>query len=318
MEVRSQRNMSPPVLTYVLITPARNEEDFIELTIKSVISQTRRPLRWIIVSDGSTDATDDIVRRYTARHDWIELHRMPERAERHFGGKVACINAGYDKVKDLSWDVVGSLDGDISFDPEFFSFLLDQFAKNPRLGIAGAPFQEGGATYDYRVSSTDHVSGACQLFRRQCFAAVGGYTPIKGGGIDVVAVLTARMKGWQTQTFTGKFCLHHRPMGSAKHGVLARWFKLGEKDYRLGRHPLWQLFRSAYQMKHQPVILGGCALLAGYLWVWLRRVQRPVSAEVIAFQRREQMQRLAAFLRRAMPFANRAVAPRREGPEVAR
>jgi glycosyltransferase involved in cell wall biosynthesis len=300
--------MSPPGLTYVLITPARNEQDFIELTIKAVISQTRRPLRWIIVSDGSTDATDDIVKSYAAQHDWIELHRMPEREERHFAGKVGCIKAGYDKLKDRSWDIIGSLDADISFDDDFFRFLLDQFAAHPQLGVAGAPFQEGGATYDFRFSSTDHVSGACQLFRRKCFEAIGGYTPIKGGGIDVVAVLAARMKGWQTHTFPEKFCLHHRPMGSAKHGALASWFKLGEKDYRLGRHPLWQLFRSAYQMKHKPVILGGCALVTGYLWLWLRRAQRPVPPVLIAFQRREQMQRLTAFLRRVMPFANRNLA----------
>lgn len=288
--------MSRQGLTYVLITPARNEQDFIELTIKSVISQTRLPVRWIIVSDGSTDGTDDIVRKYAAQHDWIELHRMPERAERHFGGKVACINAAYEKVKDLSWNVIGSLDADISFDSEFFGFLLDQFADNPQLGVAGAPFREEGSTYDYRFSSTDHVSGACQLFRRKCFEAIGGYTPVKGGGIDVIAVLTARMKGWQTRTFPEKFCLHHRPMGSAMHGAVASWFKLGEKDYRLGRHPLWQMFRSVYQMKHKPMILGGCALLVGYLWVWLRGVQRPVSRELIKFQRTEQMQRLKKFL----------------------
>lgn len=308
--------MSSQGLTYVLITPARNEQDFIELTIKAVISQSLRPLRWVIVSDGSTDATDDIVKRYAAQHDWIELHRMPEREERHFGGKVACIDAGYDKVKDLSWDVIGSLDADISFDNEFFSFLLNQFAENPQLGVAGAPFQEAGATYDYRFSSTDHVSGACQLFRRECFEAIGGYTPVKGGGIDVIAVLAARMKGWQTRTFPEKFCLHHRPMGSAMHGAVASWFKLGEKDYRLGRHPLWQMFRSAYQMKHKPMILGGCALLMGYLWVWLWRVQRPVSAEVIAFQRREQMRRLATFLRRVMPFSNGSSTRRHQGPEA--
>jgi glycosyltransferase involved in cell wall biosynthesis len=308
--------MSPRGLTYVLITPARNEQDFIELTIKAVISQRLRPLRWIIVSDGSTDATDDIVKRYAAQHGWIELHRMPERKERHFGGKVACINAAYEKLKGLSWDIIGSLDADISFDTEFFSFLINQFTENPQLGVAGAPFQEGGATYDFRFSSTDHVSGACQLFRRECFHAIGGYKPIKGGGIDVIAVLTARTKGWQTHTFPEKFCLHHRSMGSAKHGAVARWFRLGEKDYRLGRHPIWQMFRSAYQMKHKPIVLGGCALFWGYLWAWIRRVQPQVPGDVIAFQRREQMQRLAAFLRRLVPFVNGSVAQPHRGPEV--
>src|ERR1017187_8213090 len=110
--------------TYVLITPARNEAQFIELTIKSVVSQTVRPLKWVIVSDGSTDGTDDIVSKYAAEYPWIELVRMPERRERHFAGKVGAFNAGYAKVKHLDYEVMGNLDGDISFDDDYFRFLL--------------------------------------------------------------------------------------------------------------------------------------------------------------------------------------------------
>jgi poly-beta-1,6-N-acetyl-D-glucosamine synthase len=288
--------MSSSLLTYVLITPARNEKDFIELTIRSVIKQTLRPARWVIVSDGSTDGTDAIVKKYSARHDWIELLRMPERKERHFGGKVTSFNAGYESVKHLKWDIIGSLDADLSFEDDYFAFLLERLAKSPRLGVCGTPFKEGGSMYDYRFSSTEHVSGACQLFRRECFEAIGGYTPVKGGGIDVIAVLMARMKGWETRTFPEKFCLHHRPMGSANHGPVASWFKLGEKDYRLGRHPLWQMFRSVYQMRQKPFVIGGCALWCGYFWLWVRRSQRPVSWELVQFQRREQMRRLRRFL----------------------
>src|SRR5213592_861494 len=96
--------------TYVLITPARNEAQFIEQTIRSVIGQTFRPAKWVIVSDGSTDGTDDIVRKYAAEHEWIELVRMPERSERHFAGKVRAFNAGHAKVKDVKYDIIGSLD----------------------------------------------------------------------------------------------------------------------------------------------------------------------------------------------------------------
>src|SRR4029077_1582318 len=122
------------------------------------------------------------------------------------------------------------------------------FAENPRLGVAGAPFSEGNGTYDFRFSSLEHVSGACQLFRQECFEAINGYTPMEGGGIDVLAVMKARMKGWQTRTFPDYVCYHHRSMGSAKHSVLSAKFKLGQKDYMLGRHPLWQMFRAVYQM----------------------------------------------------------------------
>jgi poly-beta-1,6-N-acetyl-D-glucosamine synthase len=221
---------------------------------------------------------------------------MPERTERHFGGKVAAFNEGYKHVQDIDYDIIASLDADITFGPDYFSFLLGKFAENPRLGIGGAPFREGNVSYDYRFSSVQHVSGACQMFRKECYEAIGGYTPIKGGGIDVVAVLTARMKGWETRTFPERHCVHHRPMGTGNHAGLMTSFKLGEKDYRLGRHPAWQVFRSFYQMTRKPFILGGGALLAGFLWSMVTRKERPVSNELIEFQRREQMNRLKKFL----------------------
>src|ERR1019366_2162640 len=170
--------------TYVLITPARNEAQFIELTLKSMVGQTCRPLKWIIVSDGSTDGTDVIVRKYAADNPWIELVRMPERAERHFAGKVHAFNAGYARVKELNPYVIGNLDADVSIEPEHFQYLLSKFAEDPQLGVGGAPFREGSRQYDYRFSNIENVWGGCQLFRRGCYEAIGGYTPVKNGGID--------------------------------------------------------------------------------------------------------------------------------------
>ena len=282
---------------YVLITPARNEAAFIELTIKSVLAQTLRPIKWIIVSDGSTDGTDDIVNRYLDQNPWIELVRMPERRERHFAGKVHAFNAGYEKVKSVPYEVIGSLDGDLSFDGEYFSFLLEKLNENPALGLVGTPFQDGpNKTYDYRFVSIEHASGACQLFRRQCFEDIGGYKPVKGGGIDHIAVLTARMKGWKTRTFTEKMSLHHRPMGTAERGTFKARFKTGTLDYALGGHPLWELFRTCYQMSKRPFIIGGLTLLSGYLWAFSTRAERPIPPELVKFRRSEQMQRLRNFL----------------------
>src|SRR4051812_46470791 len=119
---------------YVLITPARNEIQFIELTIRSVVGQTLRPLKWVIVSDGSTDGTDDIVRRYAASYSWIEVVRMPERRDRNFAGKVHAFNAGYERVKGLEYAAIGSLDADISFGTDYFAFLLQKLLEHPRLG----------------------------------------------------------------------------------------------------------------------------------------------------------------------------------------
>jgi GT2 family glycosyltransferase len=287
-----------PLPAYALITPARNEALFIELTVKSVIAQKVQPVKWIIVSDGSTDGTDDIVRKYAAVHAWIELIRMPERRERHFAAKVNAFNAGYARVKDLNCEIIGSIDGDISFDEDFFSFLLQKLADDPGLGLVGAPFQEATSnqSYDYRFVSIEHVSGCCQLFRRECFEQIGGYVPVKGGGIDLIAVVTARMKGWKTRTFAEKRCIHHREMGTAQDGALGVWFKNGRKDYALGCHPMWEAFRTMYQMTKKPFVVGGLLLATGYIWALIRRVERPMSREVREFRRREQMQRLRKFL----------------------
>jgi biofilm PGA synthesis N-glycosyltransferase PgaC len=281
---------------YVLITPARNEAEFIELCLQSVVSQTVRPLRWVIVSDGSTDGTDEIVLRYAAENSWIELVRMPERRERNFAGKVHAFNAGYERVKALDYEVIGSLDGDASFDSEYFSFLLAKLSADAALGLVGTPFREGAKrVYDYRFVSQEHVSGICQLFRRQCFQDIGGYVAVKGGSVDHIAVITARMRGWKTRTFIEKECIHHREIAKAQGGALQSKFKYGGKDYALGNHPGWELSRVAYQMTKKPYIAGGLALGAGYAWSALRRAERPVSAEFVAFHQDEQWQRLKRF-----------------------
>lgn len=293
-------NMHPTRVlpSYVIVTPARNEAQFIELTLQSVIKQTVRPLRWVVVSDGSTDGTDEIVKRYAAEFPWIDLVRMPERAERNFAGKVLAFNAGYAKVRDLDYQAIVSLDGDISFDPDYFEFLLSKLDQDPFLGLTGTPFQElSGRVYDYRFVSIEHVSGACQVFRRECFQAIGGYVPVKGGSIDHIAVISSRMKGWRTRTWTEKVCIHHREIGTAQRVGLSSRFKYGIKDYVIGNHPLWELFRTTYQMAQPPFCLGGLALGAGYFWAMLRRADRPMPAEFVAFHRQEQIRRLRRFLR---------------------
>jgi glycosyltransferase involved in cell wall biosynthesis len=279
---------------YVLITPARNEAQFIELTLNSVIAQTLPPVKWVIVSDGSTDGTDDIVRKYASDHPWVELVRMPERRERHFAGKVHAFNAGYKRLAEVDYDVIGNLDADTSFEPDYLASLLTKFSENPKLGVAGTSYQDvvGGAPYDYRFASLEDVPGACQLFRRQCFEQIGGYAPVKGGNLDTIAVITARMKGWQTNTFTDRTLLHHRASGTAQSGALAARFKKGVKAYAVGNHPVWEVFRTAYQMTKRPFVIGGVALLSGYVWSVIRHAERPVSRELMAFRRHEQMQRL--------------------------
>ena len=293
---------------YVIITPARNESQYIKLTIRSMIAQTCRPLRWVIVSDGSTDGTDEIVKSYSVDNHWIELLRMPERQQRDFAGKAYAFNAGYDSVKKLDFDIIGNVDADVSFEPEHFEFLVGKMEENPRLGVAGAPFREGTYQYDYRFQNIENVWGGCQLFRRECFEAIGGYLPLKGGCIDHVAVLSARQRGWHTRTFTDKLCLHHRQMGTALQGTLVAKFRFGMKDYSVGNHPLWELFRVLYQTRHRPLVVGSFALGLGYMWSKIRRADIPLSPELVAFVRREQMQRLRRFCTRRLQITGNRVA----------
>ncbi|UOA10197.1 glycosyltransferase family 2 protein [Methylobacter sp. S3L5C] len=278
---------------YVIITPARNEAAFIELTLKSMILQTVLPIKWIIVSDGSTDGTDEIIEKYTTKYHWIELIKMPDRAERNFAGKVHCFNAGYKIAQNLEHEIIGNVDADISFGPDHFEFLLDKFRNNSQLGVAGTAFIEDSTiAYNYDIVNIEHVSGQCQLFRSDCFDEIGGYLPIKGGGIDWTAVTTARMRGWDTRTFTEKSFVHHRKMGTGTSTVLRSRFKFGKQDYYLGGHPVWELFRAIYQMKNKPYIVSGLFLYCGYLWGFINQLQRPISQELVDFRRSEQKHRL--------------------------
>jgi poly-beta-1,6-N-acetyl-D-glucosamine synthase len=286
--------MLPP---YIVITPARDEAAFIGMTIDSMVAQTIRPIRWVIVSDGSTDATDEIVSNYLNQNPWIELVQLPRRRERHFAGKVHAFNAGFERVKHLPYEIIGCMDADISFENDYFAFLLVKLGSDPELGLIGTPFKnDSNETYDYRYVGLEHVSGACQLFRRECFEEIGGYIPIKGGGIDHIAQMTARMKGWKTRTFIEKSCLHHREMGTAEHGVLGARFRSGIKDYAFGGHPVWEFLRWFYQMTKRPFVVGGLVLGAGYMWAMIRQIQRSIPPELVAFRRQEQMQRLKKII----------------------
>ncbi len=288
-------------LTYALITAAWNEEAHMQQLIESVVAQTVRPMIWMIVSDGSTDRTDEIVKSHAARHQWIQLLRRERDASRNFAGKAHAVNAGYDRIRSFEFDVVGNLDADITVPPDFYEFLLSRLESDPTLGVVGAPYveQSDGVeshSYSHRLADLSHVSGACQFFRRACFEQIGGYMPIKGGGIDWVAVTTARMRGWQTRTFLERTYRHHRAMGTADRNRLRARFRHGQEDFYTGGHPAWQIMRGVFQMKNRPFVLGGLSLIAGYGSAWLSGKPSPIPQELRQFHRREQLTRMRRFL----------------------
>jgi glycosyltransferase involved in cell wall biosynthesis len=285
-------------IPYVLITPARNEEKLIEKVIQSVTSQTVAPAKWVIVNDGSTDATASIVSHYLGKYQWMELLNLSPHGVRSFAAKVHAFNAGFDRVRDLDFQVIGNLDSDVSFDADYLQFLLGKFEEDANLGVAGTIFREEGySSATDSFEGQNHVAGGCQLFRRKCFEEIGGYVPNKAGGIDWIAVTTARMMGWKTRSFREKYFFHYRSLGTAERSLLASTFSYGEKDYYLGGHPLWELFRVAYRTTKKPYLLGGMALFSGYLSALLRRMERPVSKELMQFHRKEQMLKLKKILK---------------------
>ncbi len=289
--------------SYVLITPARNEEAFIEKTIESMVRQTVLPAKWIIVNDGSTDATASIVSRYLEKYGWLELVNLPERKDHNFAAKVYAFNAGQERLQSVEYELIGNLDADVSLDKDHFEFLLGKLKDDPRLGVAGTIFRE--ENYSSETDSFEgenHVPGQCQLFRRQCFEEIGGYCANRAGGIDWMAVTSARMKGWKTTSFREKYFFHYRHLGTAERSVFAAMFSYGEKDYYLGGHPLWELFRVTYRTAKRPYFIGGLALGLGYGWAMLRRAKRPISKELMKFHRKEQMHKLRAVLKSVLTF----------------
>ena len=229
--------------------------------------------------------------------------QMPQRRDRSFAAKVGAFNAGYERVNGLPYEIIGNLDADISFDKDHFEFLGRKFAEDPALGVAGTVFREEGYSSERdSFEGRKHVSGQCQLFRRECWEEIGGYIPHRAGGIDWMAVTTARMMGWKTESFREKSFFHYRHLGTAERGVLASTFSYGEKDYYLGGHPIWELFRVAYRTTKPPYILDGLALGAGYCWAFLSRIPRPVSRKLMAFHRQEQMAKLKAILTSVVKF----------------
>jgi glycosyltransferase involved in cell wall biosynthesis len=283
--------MRPP--QYVLITPARNEEAYLALTIESVIAQTVLPRKWVIVSDGSTDRTDEIVESYTKRFDWIELVRAHEKRQASFGSKVKAIEAGCERLVGIEYDFIGNLDADVSFEPNYFEKLFEEFEKDPKLGLAGGDILENiGGKFLSRSVSLNHVAGAVQMFRRRCYEGIGGYIPIKGGGIDAAAGVMSRMKGWRTQTFMDLHVLHHRRVLTGGGNILATRFNKGRMNYLLGYHPLFHLAVCLRRTVSRPYVVGSICLLAGYCYGALKRLPKPVSEEFVRYLRSEQLGRL--------------------------
>lgn len=278
---------------YVIVTAARNEEKFIADTILSMVAQTVRPIRWVIVSDGSTDATDEIVGRFAKDHDFITLLSNNGDASRNFGSQVRAINAGIEKLKHLSYGFIGNLDADITLDADYYQTMLKRFGGNERLGVAGGYVCEKvkGEFQSRKYNRPHQVPHAIQLFRRACFEEIGGYIALPYGGPDWVAEVTARMNGWEVRAFPELRVYHHRMTISAE-GMIRGGFRQGLMDYTVGSHPLFEILKCASRITLKPYLIHALSRMAGFAAGYCRAEKRYVTQPFISYLRQEQLRRL--------------------------
>jgi poly-beta-1,6-N-acetyl-D-glucosamine synthase len=281
--------------SYALVTAAYNEERFIEDTIQSVIAQDLLPAVWAIVSDGSTDRTDEIVRRYATRYSFIHWIRRERDHNREFASKVFALNVAFSSLPQGKVEFVGVLDADVSLDPNYFSVLLKRFVDDPGLGLAGGWYFEE-ARGKYRPcwgSSLRSIPGGIQMFRQDCYRAIGGLLPIEYGGEDWYAEIMARKCGWSVRSFSDLHVRHLRVTGT-RGSKLRYCYREGIMDFALGSHPLFEVAKIGKRITSQPYVLGALARLLGFMVAHLS-VERMIPPDVISFLRKEELARLWSF-----------------------
>lgn len=260
----------------VIIAPVRDEADLIRLTLDSMVRQTIRPVEWIIVDDGSQDATPDIVREYAEKYDFIRLVQRPDRGFRKVGGGVvAAFKYGVSQIKHQDYRYIAKLDGDMSFGPRYLEMMFDQFAKDEKLAaVSGKVFREEDGKKIEEIIIDEHVAGQFKLYRRVAFEQIGGFVEeVLWDGIDVH---TARMKGWNTLSFyhPEAILMHHRLMGSSDKNVYRGRLRWGRGIWFMGYHPLYAIASGIFRMREKPFIIGGLLIIAGYLQAAFKNAPR--------------------------------------------
>jgi len=292
--------------SYVLLTAARNEATSIAKTIDSVLRQTVRPAEWVIVSDASTDGTDDIVRAISLSAGFIRLVRVDRDGGRSFGAKAIALDRARAGLSSSNYGFLGVLDADISFAPRYFESLLAEFDRDPSLGVAGGVIlQWTGGRLERRIKSLNSVAGAVQLFRRECFFSTDGFPEMEIGGEDAAIEIQARMQGWRVRTFPQIEVIHYGRVGEGSGGRLGARYEFGQRCFLLGYHPLFQAMRLLSRAIERPYIVGSVAEMVGFVAARLRFKRPSLKPEIVRFLRREQIGRLGAILRAGSGGARR-------------
>lgn len=281
---------------YVVVTPAFNEEDYIRYPLESMVRQTVKPLKWIIIDDGSVDNTAQLIKNTAEQHEWIEYYYHNKKpGQTYYSSNVYAILKGIELVRDIPYTYLAILDADIELCEDYYERIFEKFAKYRGLGIAtGTYLEQEGDNWVEKRTDPRHTPKAIQVFRKECYHATDGYIPFKHGGEDSGIELMARMKGWETWSFPTIIVKHHRPVGIGDgRSLLQARFRLGTTDYCFGTHPLFMILKSIKRMFwEKPYCLSGFARLFGYLNGYLKGLEKQLPVDAIKFLRQEQIRRI--------------------------
>jgi poly-beta-1,6-N-acetyl-D-glucosamine synthase len=288
--------------TYLLISPCRNEADYMRQTLDSVIGQSIRPAKWIIVDDGSTDQTPAILREYSSRHHWIEVVTRKDRGKRSVGpGVIEAFYSGYALINPDDYDYLCKLDLDLRLPPRYFEILMERMTANPRIATcSGKAYLESDGRVIEEWHADDTSIGASKFYRVSCFKAIGGFVrAVMWDGIDCHR---CRMNGWTACSWNDpelRF-VHLRPEGTSQKGVYAGRVRHGYGQYYMGTGLLYMTASAVYRMKQKPYIFGSLAIMWGYLKSAVRRVPRYEDRAFRQFLRRYQWRALLIGKKRAL------------------
>jgi len=288
--------------TYVLISPCRNEANFLQQTLDTVIDQSIRPTNWIIIDDGSTDETPQILAEYASRHDWIKIVTRSDRGKRAVGpGVIEAFYSGYETINPDDYDYLCKLDLDLRLPPRYFEILMARMEANQRIATcSGKAYIEANGRLVNERHGDDTSLGMTKFYRVSCFKAIGGFVrEVMWDGIDCHC---CRMKGWIACSWDEpelRF-VHLRPMGSSQQSIYTGRMRHGYGQYFMGTGLLFMTASAVFRINDKPYVLGSLAILWGWIRSALQRKPRYGDAEFRKFLRRYQRRALLVGKKRAI------------------
>lgn len=303
---------------YVLISPCRNEAQYMRQTLDSVLAQSVLPASWVIVDDGSTDETPAILADYAARHPFIRIVTRSNRGHRSVGpGVVDAFYAGYETIDPDAFDYLCKLDLDLRLPPRYFEILIERFEADPAIATCSgkAYVMENGKLIAERHGD-DTSLGMTKFYRVSCFKEVGFVREVMWDGIDCHQ---CRMRGWTACSWDEPELRfeHLRPMGSSQQGILTGRMRHGAGQYFMGTGFLYMAASALGRTTQAPYVIGSLAMLWGWLQAALNRKPRYPDLAFRRFLRRYQWQAMLLGKKRAIELA-REYAARTEAHSIKR